>query len=91
MARCTECGGAIDVDTDEWTCSAGLYVCGACDQEDADAEGDDMQGPSPDSDPEEFLAYWHPGGADAHWSSPHGCHDECPVCHGDEDPEEEEG
>ena len=54
------------------------------DEEDPE-EDKDLHGPSTDSAPEEFLAYWHPGGADGHWSSPHGCHDACPVCNGDEE------
>jgi hypothetical protein len=52
-----------------------------------DPEDDDMQGPGPDSDPEVFLAYWHQGEAEDHWSSPHGCHAQCPACQEDATPE----
>ena len=40
----------------------------------------DEEEPSTDSDPHVFLAFWHNGEADGHWSSPHGCHAQCPVC-----------
>jgi hypothetical protein len=43
-------------------------------------EDADMQGPGPDSDPQVFLDYWHQGKAEEHWSSPHGCHEQCPAC-----------
>jgi hypothetical protein len=36
--------------------------------------------PATDSDPDVFLDSWHQGEADGHWSSPNGCHDQCPVC-----------
>ena len=59
-----------------------------------DAEGNEIFGdedeePSPDADPNVFLAYWHQGQADGHWSSPNGCHEQCPVCSGEE-PEPED-
>jgi hypothetical protein len=44
----------------------------------------DMQGPAPDADPQTFLDYWHQGHADGHWSSMHGCHEQCPVCQQEE-------
>jgi len=36
--------------------------------------------PATDSDSDVFLDSWHQGEADGHWSSPNGCHDQCPVC-----------
>ena len=47
-------------------------------EEAEEREGDEK--PSTDSDPHVFLAFWHNGEADGHWSSPHGCHAQCPVC-----------
>lgn len=66
--------------------------CCACDFEgtvlnfchDEDPEDEDMQGPGSDSDPQTFLNYWHQGQADGHWNSPHGCHEQCPVCQEDD-------
>lgn len=55
-----------------WSYGAGLEHdkgdCEACEGE-----------PSTDADPDTFLAYWHPGGAQGHWSSPNGCHRACPM------------
>ena len=48
--------------------------------EEAKARAAEEAEPSTDSDPHVFLAFWHNGEADGHWSSPHGCHAQCPVC-----------
>ena len=44
------------------------------------AHGTSPEEPATDSDSDVFLDYWHQGEADGHWSSPNGCHDQCPVC-----------
>lgn len=50
-------------------------------QQRAAEEAEEREEPSPDSDPHVFLASWHHGDAEGgHWSSPHGCHAQCPVC-----------
>jgi hypothetical protein len=35
--------------------------------------------PGIDADSDVFLAYWHQGKADGHWSSPNGCSIYCPM------------
>src|SRR5712692_6409027 len=48
-------------------------------QQRAAEEAQEREEPSTDSDPQALLDYGHHGKADGHWSSPHGCHEQCPV------------
>lgn len=87
--RCTKDNYAfIEVDatlSHDWdlvTCSACQYAFDEYAGREAweAAHGTSPEEPATDSDPQAFLASWHQGEADGHWSSPHGCHDQCPVC-----------
>jgi hypothetical protein len=44
MEMCAECQGEIDPDVDTFTCSNGLYVCGACEEDSKGPNTNCLQG-----------------------------------------------